>query len=149
MVDTSIISECYKGKVMYEILLAVDENKDRARAQVDTIVDLPGSSDHVRVQLLHVFENNPEGGSIQRVASVRETSKHLDEAGIEHELLSSSGDPAEIIVQEADDLGVDLICVGGRQRSPAGKALFGSVAQRVILNAQHPVLTTKVPRDRQ
>jgi nucleotide-binding universal stress UspA family protein len=34
---------------------------------------------------------------------------------------------------------VDHVAMGSRQRSPAGKAIFGSVAQQVILDAAVPV----------
>lgn len=129
---------------MYEILLAVDENGPRSASQAATVSALPGADGDVRVHILHVFEDNPEGGSVKRVAGVQAASSHLSEAGIEHDPISSSGDPAEIIIQQANELDVDLICIGGRHRSPAGKALFGSVAQRVILNAQRPVLTAKI-----
>lgn len=50
------------------------------------------------------------------------------------------GDPATEISGEADRLDVRYIVVGGRKRSPVGKALFGSVAQSVILNSDRPVV---------
>jgi nucleotide-binding universal stress UspA family protein len=68
----------------------------------------------------------------------------LDEAGIDYDVEESSGDPADAIVSTADELDADLIVVGGRKRSPAGKALFGSVTQSVILGANRPVMATGV-----
>lgn len=38
-----------------------------------------------------------------------------------------------------------LIVVGVRRRSPVGKFLLGSAAQRIILEAEAPVLTVKEP----
>jgi nucleotide-binding universal stress UspA family protein len=60
----------------------------------------------------------------------------------------SSGDPAQAIIDVADEADADLIVVGGRRRSLAGKALFGSVTQRVILNAGRSVLVTGDPDGR-
>lgn len=130
---------------MYEVLLAVDENKERAVSQAETIAELPTAEENVRVVVLHIFEENPQGASVQRVGSARAASERLTEANVDHELVGGSGDPAETILDEANTRGVDLICVGGRRRSPTGKALFGSVAQNVILNAEQPVLTARAP----
>jgi nucleotide-binding universal stress UspA family protein len=37
----------------------------------------------------------------------------------------------------------DLLVLGARRRSPVGKALMGSVAQTIILEANVPVLVVK------
>jgi nucleotide-binding universal stress UspA family protein len=44
----------------------------------------------------------------------------------------------------AEELGARYVVLGGRQRSPTGKALFGSVAQKVIINSPVPVLSVSV-----
>lgn len=50
------------------------------------------------------------------------------------------GDPATEIVEEADRIAARYVVVGGRRRSPVGKAMFGSVSQSVILNSERPVV---------
>jgi nucleotide-binding universal stress UspA family protein len=54
-----------------------------------------------------------------------------------------SGDVGEAIVGLTDRLGPDLLVLGARRRSPVGKALLGSVAQTIILEASVPVLVVK------
>lgn len=49
------------------------------------------------------------------------------------------------VVRVADERGAELVVVGVRHRSPVGKALMGSVSQRVILDARCPVLAVKPP----
>ena len=44
--------------------------------------------------------------------------------------------------------GPDLLVLGARRRSPVGKALLGSVAQTIILEASVPVLVVKTPSGR-
>lgn len=51
--------------------------------------------------------------------------------------------PGEDIVQYAGEKGVDEIIIGIKKRSKIGKALFGSTAQYVILEAPCPVLSVK------
>lgn len=55
------------------------------------------------------------------------------------------GNPAEVVLEEAKERQSRYIIIGGRKRSPVGKAVFGSVAQSILLNADTPILT--VPED--
>ena len=41
------------------------------------------------------------------------------------------------------DTDVDLLVIGVRRRSPVGKAFLGDVAQRLLLEADVPVLAVK------
>lgn len=50
------------------------------------------------------------------------------------------GDPTEEILDVADDLDARYVVVGGRRRSPVGKALFGSTTQDVLLESDRPVV---------
>jgi nucleotide-binding universal stress UspA family protein len=53
-------------------------------------------------------------------------------------------EPAEDIIQAAKDLGGELIVIGLRQRTSAGKFLLGSNAHDILMDAPCPVLTVKV-----
>lgn len=55
-------------------------------------------------------------------------------------------DVAEAVLAAARESGADLIVVGVRRRTPVGKTLLGSVAQRIILDAECPVLAVKPGR---
>lgn len=50
------------------------------------------------------------------------------------------GDPAAEILNMADRIDARYAVVGGRKRTPTGKAIFGSVAQSVILTASQPIV---------
>lgn len=51
------------------------------------------------------------------------------------------GDAADEIVRYSDQVDARYIVISGRKRSPVGKALFGSVTQSVLLDADRPVVT--------
>ena len=53
-------------------------------------------------------------------------------------------EPAQDIVQAAKDLGGELIVIGLRQRTSAGKFLLGSNAHDILMDAPCPVLTVRV-----
>jgi nucleotide-binding universal stress UspA family protein len=49
----------------------------------------------------------------------------------------------EDLVQFIEENGIDAVVIGVKRRSRVGKLLFGSTAQKVILDAQCPVIAVK------
>jgi len=125
---------------MYHVLLGVDDDEELAGEVADAVVDLPGGPEDVFVSVFHSFVENPSGASATQLGPVRRATEHLEAAGVDHEVLEGSGDPADSILATAEREDVDAVAIGGRSRSPAGKALFGSTAQSVILSADRPVV---------
>jgi nucleotide-binding universal stress UspA family protein len=76
---------------------------------------------------------------------VRRLEERLDAAGIEHLLLRCvrGKEAAEEILTAAEDHRADLIVLGVRRRTPVGKLIMGSTAQRVLLDARCPVLAVR------
>lgn len=58
-----------------------------------------------------------------------------------YEAVGLIGDAAAQVLDYADEHDALYIVLGPRKRSPTGKALFGSVAQSILLNADRPVVT--------
>lgn len=48
--------------------------------------------------------------------------------------IAAEKERAETVIEVADEEGADHVFILGRKRSPTGKALFGDLAQFVILN---------------
>jgi len=125
---------------MYHVVIGVDDNEERAIACAQAVADLPNAESDVGVTIIHSFTDNPSGASAPQIGSVREATEYLEGTGVEVTVTESSGDPAEQILDVAESEDANLIVVAGRKRSPTGKALFGSVTQSVILNADRPVM---------
>ncbi|MEU0250663.1 universal stress protein [Streptomyces sp. NPDC006235] len=53
-------------------------------------------------------------------------------------------DPAEAVLDEIQDHAVDRLVIGIKRRSPVGKALLGSISQRLLLDSPVPVVAVKV-----
>jgi len=67
----------------------------------------------------------------------------LTAAGVEYSVVDGTGDLADDLVRTAHDARAELIVVGLRRRSPVGKLILGSGAQRILLEAPCPVLAVK------
>jgi nucleotide-binding universal stress UspA family protein len=145
---------------MNTVLLALDStDDDRLYELVDTAASVAGPTD-ATVVLLHVFEReeyeqlqaqlgiDPASGTTpddvaQRYEVVRTVGDALEARGVDVEVRGALGEQGDSIVRVADEVDADMAIVGGRKRSPTGKAVFGSVAQRVMLNAPCPVTFVK------
>lgn len=141
------------------VLLAVGgRDKERTDSLAETAIDLAGPAD-ANVAVAHIFKED-EYESVRdqldleqvsgvtpdtiakRHVTVRFLTNSLSDAGIDHSAHGrvSGGDSiGDSIIDLSVEVDADLILVGGRTRSPTGKAIFGSTAQEVLLNANCPV----------
>ena len=80
-----------------------------------------------------------------RPDQLQRVEETLGSRGVEHVVLHSirGREAAEEILGAAADHRADLIVLGLRRRSPVGKLIMGSTAQRVLLDARCPVLAVK------
>jgi nucleotide-binding universal stress UspA family protein len=99
-----------------------------------------------------VVVNSHRGGrefdredAIESEAQLQEVKSELASHGVEHDVrqLVRGMDPAEDLVNVAGEVDAELIVIGLRRRSPVGKLILGSNAQRVLLDAPCPVLAVK------
>jgi len=74
---------------------------------------------------------------------VAELTARAKKSGIRASGLTITGDPAEQIVRTSLAKRVELIVLGTHGRTGLNRFFVGSVAQRVIVSAQHPVVTVR------
>lgn len=139
---------------MYRVLLPIGENADHALAAVEAVATLPNADENVEAVLLNVYEGFEVTGEAGRIESedvwdaenfpdsVDAARDRLDAAGISVSARREHGDPAEEILAVAAAVDADAIVMSARRRSPAGKALFGSTTQSVLVSADRPVTVT-------
>jgi nucleotide-binding universal stress UspA family protein len=80
-------------------------------------------------------------------SELRRIEGRLDAAGVDHEVrqLVRGNDPSEDLIAVAEEVGAAFIVIGLRRRTPVGKLILGSNAQRILLDASCPVLAVKAP----
>jgi nucleotide-binding universal stress UspA family protein len=138
------------------IILAVgQEDEDRAKRLAETAIEIAEPTG-AQVILSHVFTDrefdevveqldfdsseNPDPSDVaSRHVTTRTVAQSLDAVDVDYEIRGSVGDRGETLVDLAKGEGADRVIVGGRRRSPTGKAVFGSTAQEVMLSAPCPV----------
>jgi nucleotide-binding universal stress UspA family protein len=100
-----------------------------------------------------IVVNSQRGGreydddaSLRTEADLTSLEAKLKASGVEHEVrhLVRGFEPAEDLISIAESSGADLIVIGLRRRTPVGKLILGSNAQRILLDAPCPVLAVKV-----
>jgi len=99
-----------------------------------------------------VVVNSHRGGrefdredAVETEAQLQEVRDELSAAGVEHEIrqLVRGMDPAEDLINVATEVAAEFIVIGLRRRTPVGKLILGSNAQRILLDAPCPVLAVK------
>jgi len=80
---------------------------------------------------------------------LRGVQAQLDDVGVDHEVrqLVRGNEPAEDLIAAAEEVEADFIVIGLRRRTPVGKLILGSNAQRILLDAPCPVLAVKAPTE--
>ncbi len=133
---------------MYTVLVAIDRDVENARAAAEAVASYPCAAEEVAATLLNVQKEFDTPMNIDSTdfydedefpASVSVAEERLAEAGVTTTRRREHGDPAELIVAVADEIDADAVVIANEKRSPAGKALFGSVTQSVLLDADRPV----------
>ncbi len=142
------------------VLVPTDFSRD-ARLAVETAIRVCRLGEGSKVHLLHVFDLPPEYNLYQTpsVSDLYRRNRDTVRAELENELAALAreigdgateiateiveGHPAEVVVDRAADLGVDLIAMGTHGRSGLQRLVLGSVARRVVQHAPCPVLTVR------
>ncbi len=138
-------------------LLAVGpSDAGRSEELADAVLDVVVPAD-ATVTLGHVFTSSEYDEVVTRLefdedretldpdevarrhSTIRELQATLDDHDVDYEVRGAVGDHGPTIVDLATDIDADRVVVGGRRRSPTGKAVFGSTAQEVLLSAPCPV----------
>ncbi|WP_454855570.1 universal stress protein [Promicromonospora soli] len=106
----------------------------------------------LRGEDLLVVNSAREGSLVETtVASEEDLSRVLalaGDSGVRAEVVRGThrDDFTDEILDLAEQHDASLIVIGLRRRSTVGKFIMGSVAQRILLQADHPVLAVKPPR---
>jgi len=142
---------------MDTVLVAVTDHDRWTRTVASVVADTEDSTSTEAV-VVHQFTkadlestvdnlNTTLGGAdvdelAARKSGVGEVVDRLEQEGIECSIagVETTDTDGQAVLAAADDADADRIYMYSRKRSPAGKAIFGSDLQHVLLNATVPVV---------
>ena len=142
---------------MFDSMVVGTDGSDTAREAVRQAAELAGRIG-AKVHLVSAYEPVPEGrlreerqevpGDLQWMVNPREdVSETLEaaagtvrEAGVDVETHAREGDPADAILDVAEEEGADVIVVGNKGMTGAKRFLLGSVPNKVSHHAPCSVM---------
>ncbi len=142
---------------MFGSIVVGTDGSDTAQEAVKQATDL-ASTVGAKVFLVSAYEPVPEGRlrderqevpeDLQWMVNPREdvdatlkaAAEQIAEAGVEVHAHAREGDPADAILDVAEELGADLIVVGNKGMTGAKRFLLGSVPNKVSHHAPCSVL---------
>jgi nucleotide-binding universal stress UspA family protein len=136
------------------VLVPVKNHAPWARKLAEVVADV--EDEGTKAVVLHVFDEEEVASTRtnlddRNALSMDDLSSRKAGVGSAADVLTHGGldatprgvrrddRTADAILEVADSVDADRIYLYSRKRSPAGKAVFGSTAQRVVLNARVPV----------
>jgi nucleotide-binding universal stress UspA family protein len=137
---------------MERIVVGFD-GSEHARKALERAADIANGATVAVVSAVNVkrLMRDPAGGvdpidpadAEARQQALAEAREYLEGRGIKGVYIEGTGNPADVIVQEAEENGADLIVVGTRGQSTPRRVIMGSVSTNVIHHAPCDVLVVR------
>ncbi len=125
-----------------EAKFVIEEGMRLAEAFNDSlhVIHAVPSTEFAELQREHVSSTDDEGGMLDRDDVAAQQVRELVGDDTDLRVVGLDGEPAESIIEYAEDHDARYIVVGGRKHSRTGKAIFGSTTQSVLLDTDHTVV---------
>ncbi|OVE84970.1 universal stress protein [Natronolimnobius baerhuensis] len=105
-----------------------DESMKALRRTIDRTLEV--DDDELTVAILEKPESKRSQAEMQADAEA-----HLEDAGVDAEIIQLEGDPGSSLVNYAEQGEFDQVVIGGGTLSPMGKIQLGPITEFVLLNA--------------
>lgn len=153
--SSGAVREVMTGMNLPKIILVATDFSECAEQALDYAVALAGKLE-AKIHLLNVIVIPamaiPEVG-VAVTSTLMDSTVRTQQAGLDKlvsqrapaniETMLRTGDARDVIIDEARELGADLIVMGTHGRRGVRRALIGSIAESVVRTAPCPVLTIR------
>jgi nucleotide-binding universal stress UspA family protein len=137
---------------MERIVVGFDGSEDSHKA-LERAADIANGATIAVVSAANIrrLMRDPSGGvspvdpadAEARDQALAEARQYLEGRGVTGVYIEGTGNPADVIVQEAEESGADLIVVGTRGFNAAQRLFMGSVSTNVVHHAPCDVLVVR------
>ena len=137
-----------------EILLAIDGSDHSHRAVEQAIKMVSSYQGNVKINLIYCVDGesskndilkygDSHTSKIKRKEKFYPVIKEIESYGIESDIVLLHGDPAETIIDYANNHAYDCVVVGSRGRNDFQTLVLGSVSHKLVKYVDSPVLVIK------
>lgn len=145
-----------KGETLFKKILAPTDGSIQSQRAIEKAAVI-AKQYNAKLTILHVVPLSEKVSPVGPLALKEVIQELKDEAekyvtkgkeiaskvGVTADAKIINGDPAEVIVKEAEEGGYDLIIMGSRRLSKIARFALGSVSSKVVRNAQCPVMVDR------
>lgn len=136
------------------ILLGTDDSEHSSRAIDQAIKMVEPYKDKVKIELVYAVDGETSKKDVLKygdsnTATIKRKEKFLDviqmieRHGVQADITLLHGDPAETLIEYANDNDYDCVVIGSRGKNKFQTLVLGSVSHKIIKYVKAPVIVVK------
>ncbi|SDJ16913.1 universal stress protein [Salimicrobium halophilum] len=127
----------HSNRAIDEALKMVDPYKDQVHIEVVYAVD----GDQSKKDVLQYGDSDT--ASLKRKERFQSTIEYIEDKGLGADITILHGQPAETLIEYANEGDYDCVLVGSRGRNKFQTLILGSVSHKLVKYVNHPVIVVK------
>ncbi|MFC7062934.1 universal stress protein [Halobacillus seohaensis] len=136
------------------ILLATDGSEHSKRAIEQTIKMVSPYKDQVKIELVYSVDGEKSKNDVlkhgdshtataKRKEKFLDTIQHIESQGVKAEVTLLHGEPAETLIEYANENDYDCVITGSRGKNKFQTLILGSVSHKLVKYVKAPVIIVK------
>ncbi|WP_431801929.1 universal stress protein [Halobacillus andaensis] len=136
------------------ILLATDGSEHSNRAIDQTLKMVAPYKDQVNIELVYAVDGEKSKNDVlkygdshtataKRKEKFLDTVQYIEDQGVQAEISILHGEPAETLIDYANENAYDCVVIGSRGRNKLQTLILGSVSHKIVKYVKSPVIVVK------